>query len=117
MAKNAKVNYDEKSDILWVHSGDKVKDSLDLDRFIIDFSEDNKIAGIEIDGASKFLSEIIGSNINKKILESVKNARISFYQGKQIISVYIYLEVHGHSERIPISSFPKRIAIPAKNNR
>ena len=114
MAKKAIVNYDVDQDILWVHSGDKIKDSLDLDRFVIDFSADDKIVGVEISGASKFLSEIIGSNISKLVLRGVKDASISFYQGKQILSVFLYLRIAGETERIPISSFPKRMAIPAK---
>lgn len=115
MARKASVNYDQEQDILWVHSGDKVKDSLDLDRFVIDFSDDNRISGVEVGGASKFLSDIMGYKISKDLLKSIKNASISFYQGKQILSVFIYLKIEGNLERIPISSFPRKIAIPAKN--
>ena len=48
MAKKAKVDYDEENDILWIYVGESVKDSLEIDNFVIDFSSQNKVVGLEI---------------------------------------------------------------------
>lgn len=43
MAKIAKVDYDEENDILFVYTGQKAHDSLEVGKFVIDFAADNKI--------------------------------------------------------------------------
>ena len=47
MAKKVKMDYDSNEDSLWLHSGDRIKDSLAIDRFIVDFSPDNKVIGLK----------------------------------------------------------------------
>ncbi len=48
MRLDAKVDYDPEEDLLYVYSGIKVRDSVEFDQLVIDFSADNKIVGIEI---------------------------------------------------------------------
>ena len=36
MVKNAKIDFDTENDILYLYMGDKVKDSLQIENFVID---------------------------------------------------------------------------------
>ena len=87
MAKKAKVDYDEENDVLWVYSGGKVKDSLEIDNFVIDFSSDDGVVGVEIFNASEMISNFVSDKISKEVLSKVKSARLSFYQSKELVYV------------------------------
>jgi uncharacterized protein YuzE len=93
MAKEAKVDYDEENDILYVYIGEKAKDSLEIDNFVLDISADNKVVGVEIFNASVFIRKLSGSKISKEILSTVKKAMISFYSGKEFFYVFIILPI------------------------
>lgn len=41
------VSYDYDNDILYVNKGEKVKDSLQIDNFVIDFSFNNRVVGMK----------------------------------------------------------------------
>jgi len=104
MAKELKVDYDEESDILYVYTGEKAKDSLEIDDFVLDFSEDNKVVAVEIFDASILISKFSGIEISKKILSLVKSAKMSIHQGKELFYVVIFLPIKvGDKEReIPL---------------
>jgi len=91
MHEGAKVRYDTEWDILYAHTDDKVRDSLELNNFVIDFSMDNKVVGIEIMDASKTISEIIGRKIGAAALSKIDRASISVSVGKDLS--YIFLTV------------------------
>jgi uncharacterized protein YuzE len=93
MAKEAKVDYDEENDILYVYSGEKAKDSLEIDNFVLDISADNKVVAVEIFDASVFASKLSGIEIDKEILSTVKKAMMSFYQSKELFYVFIILPI------------------------
>jgi uncharacterized protein YuzE len=93
MAKEAKVDYDEENDILYVYSGEKAKDSLEIDNFVLDISADNKVVGVEIFNASDFISKLSGIKVSKEILSTMKNAVMSFYQSKELFYVFITLPI------------------------
>jgi uncharacterized protein YuzE len=93
MAKEAKVDYDEENDILYVYSGEKAKDSLEIDNFVLDISADNKVVAVEIFNASVFISKLSGIKISKKILSTIKNAVMSFYSSKELFYVFIILPI------------------------
>lgn len=50
---NEIVKYDKEQDILYVHKGDKEADSLPIEDFIVEFSHNNKVVGMEILNASE----------------------------------------------------------------
>ena len=50
-ARKASVDYDPEEDILSVSTGEKVNDTIEFDQFVIDFTSDDKIVGIEIQDA------------------------------------------------------------------
>ena len=55
MARKLAIDYDEEEDVLWLHEGKQVKDSLELDDFVIDFSGSD-VVGLEIMNASGVLT-------------------------------------------------------------
>lgn len=91
MARKAKVDYDQENDILWVYSGEKVKDSLEIDSFVVDFSHDDKIVGVEIMDASEVVSSLSLNRISKDMLAGIKEASLNFYQSREFFYVVVGL--------------------------
>src|SRR3989344_6147740 len=92
MAKaEAKVDYDSENDVLWVYTGKKVRDSLEMDKFVLDFSPDDKIVGVEIIDASKTISNISFQKITKGALSNIKNASINVYPSKELVFISLAL--------------------------
>ncbi len=105
MAKPAKVDYDEENDILYLFTGEKASDSLEIDDFVIDFSSENKVVAIEIMQASKILSKLSQLSISKDSLSKIEAAAINIIQGKQLM--YILLQI-----RLPIQQRVEELRIP-----
>lgn len=114
MVREAKIDYDEENDILWVYSGEKIKDSLEIDNFVIDFSYDNKIVGVEIFNASKVLSKLALAKISKSALTKITRASLSFYRGKELLYVIVslILTIENKKKEIPVQIPAPRVAIP-----
>ncbi len=93
MAKEAHVDYDFEEDILYISTGVAVQDSLEFDQFIIDFSADDKIVGLEIMNASKYLENFFESEIDKKRLENIKSARFSVIGQKEFSIIKIVMKI------------------------
>ncbi|MCZ7395378.1 MAG: DUF2283 domain-containing protein [Candidatus Methanoperedens sp.] len=108
MVKDTKIDFDYENDILYLYTGEKVKDSLQIEDFIIDFSYDNKIVVIEILDASKILSELSQTNLTKDALSKIESAGISVYHGKELIYVLLAIRLSINQESVDI-----RIPIPA----
>lgn len=87
MAKNAKVDYDSESDALFVYTGRKANDSIELGNYVVDFDIDEKVSGIEIFDISKMLG------VSKPLLDlsKVKNAQLNVSQSKSSIYVMVRL--------------------------
>ncbi len=104
MARKAKVDYDRENDILYVYSGESVKDSLEIDNFVLDFSSENKIVGVEIFDASDILSGLSLMKISKRMLSEIEDATISFKQSKDLFFVVLglMLGVELEKREIPI---------------
>lgn len=113
MVKKAKVNYDEENDILWVYSGEKIKDSLEVDNFVIDFSHDDKVVGVEIFKASEIISNLVLNKISKDMLANIKEASLSFYQSKELFYVVVglILVIDNKLREIPIQVPTPRVAV------
>lgn len=117
MVRKIKIDYDEENDILWAYSGEKVKDSLQIDNFVIDFSHDNKIVGVEIQDASKILNELTFGKLNKNNLSEIKEANLGFYQGRELVIIvldFMFLENNVKKE-ITIQIPAPRVAMSVKN--
>lgn len=103
MVKQMKVSYDEENDILWVHSGEKVKDSLAIDNYVVDFSYDDKIIGVQIFDASIFINNLRKMGITKDMLANIKTANLNFVKSKELTYIVIYLEIPIHNKIEKIS--------------
>ena len=108
MVKDAKIDFDYENDILYLYTGEKVKDSLQIENFVIDFSQDNKIVAIEILDASKILSELSQVDVTKDALSKIESAGMSVYRGKELIYVLLAIRLSINQESMDI-----RIPIPA----
>lgn len=108
MVKDAKIDFDYENDILYLYTGEKVRDSLQIEDFIIDFSHDNKIVAIEILDASKILSELSQTNLTKDALSKIESAGISVYHGKELIYVLLDIRLSINQASVDI-----RIPVPA----
>jgi uncharacterized protein YuzE len=117
MVRKAKINYDEENDILWVHSGEKIKDSLEVDNFVIDFSNDDRVVGVEVFKASEIISNLVLSKINKEMLSNIKEASLSFYQSKELFYVIIglVLMIDNKLREIPIQVPAPKVAISVQS--
>lgn len=111
MVKKAKIDYDAENDIFYVYTGEKVKDSLQIENFILDFSFDDKIVGIEILNASKTLSDMLSFPITKEILQNIIDASITTISWKEIALVRLLLFVKPQKSNVP-SQLPVPIQIP-----
>ena len=105
MAKPAKVDYDDENDILYLFTGEKASDSLEIDNFVIDFSSDNKIVGVEIMNATEMLSKLSQIIIPKDSLSRIESAAMNIYHGRELL--YILLAI-----RLPINNRIEEIRIP-----
>ncbi|MBU4373783.1 MAG: DUF2283 domain-containing protein [Euryarchaeota archaeon] len=108
MVKDAKIDFDYENDILYLYTGEKVRDSLQIEDFIIDFSHDNTIVAIEILDASKILSELSQADVTKDALSKIESARMSVYRGKELIYVLLAIRLSINQESMDI-----RIPVPA----
>ncbi len=67
------IKYDSKADAVYISvSSKKSLHSLEISpRIVVDLSDSNRVIGVEILEASKFLSELFGSRLGKKDLEKL----------------------------------------------
>lgn len=116
MAKKMNVDYDYENDILYLYSGEKVKDSLQIDKYILDFSPDEKIVAIEILDASKILGKLSEINITKDMLSKIEHPEMSIYQSKELIYVILSMRLSMDEREIDLKipfSAPATVAASA----
>jgi len=108
MAKNAQIDYDYENDVLYLYKGDIVRDSLQIENFVIDFSHDNNVVGVEIIDASNILGKLLQMDISKECLRKIENAEISVYHGKELIYILLVIRLVIDHESMDV-----RIPVPA----
>ena len=91
MVRLAKVDYDKEYDILYASVGRKVRDSLPIDKFVIDFAEGNDIVGIEILDASKIISDLSQNKLSKEQLGRIEYAKIKIVRSKELVFIVVLL--------------------------
>ena len=101
MARLAKVEYDKEHDILHVGYGKKVGDSLQVGKFIIDYSGDEMV-GVEVFTASKVVEGLNQNNITKEMLSKFKVARISISRMNELVFfvVSLYTNIRKKESRL-----------------
>src|SRR3989338_8080559 len=101
MVKLCKFHYDDFSDRLFVscrRDDEKVHGSVRVLNLIIDFTTENKVAGVEIMQASKYLESL---GINPDILDKLTNVEMAFNQKRDGYLIYFILHAGDRVERIP----------------
>ena len=113
MARKANVTYDAENDILWASTGEKVKESLEIDSFILDLSQADAVIGVEILDASKVLAKMLSRPMGKETLASIQSASISLYQGKELSFVVLKLSfpTPAGPEELPVQIPAPRAAL------
>jgi uncharacterized protein YuzE len=97
MAKEAILEYDEENDILYIYTEKNPSDSVDFDNFVIDFSKDGMITGVEILNSSKFAP--------KQFLMKAKSAALSvIQQGREYAIVKIIVFAINQKKEIFVPS-------------
>ena len=91
VTQKAKVDYDSKNDTLWIYLEEPVRDSIEIDNFVIDFSRDNRIVGVEIFNASKLISKLTLGKVTKQMLSKIRAATLSPYQSKELVFIIVGL--------------------------
>ena len=94
MVAKLKVDYDSENDILWLYSGNKADDSLELDNFVIDFSK-SSVVGLEINKASEVLSRLTAKEITKEIVANVKEAILKTHVEKNLLFIVALIKIPG----------------------
>ena len=104
MEKKTVVDYDRENDDLFLSKGKgNYEGSVEIGDFIIDFSRNDEIVGIEIMNASKNL------NISKSLLSGIKSAHMNVSQRNQAMIINALLVLKNKKEirtaiPIPISN-------------
>ncbi|VVB76981.1 Uncharacterised protein [uncultured archaeon] len=88
-----KVDYDEDNDVLWIHSGKKVSDSLEVDRFVVDFMRDGSVSGVEIMDASKIISNLSTHKVSKEYLGLIEDAKLRLYRSKDLVYIVVSFRI------------------------
>ena len=93
MAERMNVDYDKENDILWIGSGRKVSDSLEVDKFVIDFLKNGNVAGVEIMDASNIISNLASIRISRNVLGHVEDARLRYYKSSELVYVVLQFKI------------------------
>lgn len=101
MAKEASLDYDEENDILYVYTEKGANDSVDFDNFVIDYSKEGMITGVEILKATEFIEQF---GLSKEFLKNAKSAALSIIQGKEYSLVKIMIFTINEAKEIQVPS-------------
>ncbi len=100
--------YDDFSDRLLISGkseGDIIAGSARVLNLILTFTTSNKVVGIELKNASKYLESL---NINPEILKNLTGAEIVFQQQRDGYLIYFILYSGERVERIPYNLISER---------
>lgn len=103
MTKEAYFDYDRDNDTLFIYKKETVKGSIDVGNYIVDFTHEGNVAGIEIMNASEVLRNL-GVENPSDFLESMKHVSFKTVQKHDSVAVYFVI-----SSKTEVSS---SIAIP-----
>jgi hypothetical protein len=111
------IDHDDEEDILWVHGGREVKESLELDGFVIDFAG-SEVVGLEIMNASAVLTRYTQDEPRseiKKMLGHIASARLRAQVKEDIIFIVAYIsfeETGSFVAPVPIAlNLPRQVIL------
>ncbi len=100
MSSKFKIDYDVEEDLLYIYNENKKSSgSIEFGDLIVDLEKKGSVVGLEIFGASNYLSELTNKKITKKDLEKMENAVFSFTTRKGTIIIKVMLPLK--KEHVP----------------
>jgi len=100
MLSKFRIDYDFDEDLLYFYNESKKSSgSIELGEIIVDLEKKGEIVGLEMFGASKYLSELTNKKISKESLKKMQKADFSFMakKGTTIIKICLMIE----KEQVP----------------
>jgi uncharacterized protein YuzE len=117
MVRKLQIDYNEEEDILWMHEAKQVKDSLELDDFVIDFAG-SEVVGLEIMNASEVLTRYIqdkSQSAIKKMLGHIVSANLRTQVKDNMIFIVAYVlfeKTDGAPTPVPVAvNLPKQVIL------
>ena len=104
MSGKFRFDYDAENDLLYLYNpAKKSKGSVEFGELIIDLEKKGGIAGIEIFGASKYLSELTNKRISKRALKNLENASVSHSSRNGTVMIKIVLRIEKEEILAPVA--------------
>ena len=104
MSGKFRFDYDAENDLLYLYNpAKKSRGSIEFGDLIIDLEKKGGIAGIEIFGASKYLSELTGRRITKRALKALENASVSHSARNGTVMIKIALKTDKEEILAPVA--------------
>ena len=85
--EETQFDYDKDNDTLFIFKKEAVKGSVDIGNYIVDFTHEGSVAGLEIMNVSEVLKNL-GVESPSDFLESVKHVSFKSVQKRDSVSVY-----------------------------
>ncbi|MFH1585314.1 MAG: hypothetical protein ABIB79_00925 [archaeon] len=111
MAVECDFMYDSFSDRLLIsrkREGDKVVGSIGILNLVIDFTGDNRVANVELKGASKYLKSL---DIDPSILDKLTGAKLMLKQCRDGYLISFILSSGDITERIPYNVQSQKVPV------
>ncbi len=90
MTKETQFDYDKENDTLFIYKKEAIKGSIDVGNYIVDFTHEGNVAGIEIMNASEVLRNL-GVEKPSDFLDNMKQVKFNAIQKKDSVSVYFVI--------------------------
>ncbi len=95
-----KLSYDSEQDILYFNEGRIVQDSLEIGNMYIEFSADNKVAGVEVLNASEFISDFTGEEFSKETLGNILDAEIKVIRSGDFVVITLQFVAEKEGQKV-----------------
>lgn len=94
-----KISYDRENDILYIHQGERARDSLPVGEFIVEFSGDNSVVGLEVLNASENINVFLDDEISPEDFENIVEARLSYRESHGMGIIFLVMVIERNGER------------------
>lgn len=100
MPAKFKLDYDEEEDLLYLYDErKKASGSVEFGDLIIDLEKGGRVVGMEIFGASEYLSELTNKKITKQDIKKIQSAAFTFTARNGTMIIRIILPIK--KEEVP----------------
>jgi len=94
------ISYDDQYDILYVHSGEKVQDTVQRGNFVVELGRNNQVVGIQIENASSTFSDLLGDSFTRENLSNVLTAEIQVNSQGNVAFVILIITLEKEGEEV-----------------